>query len=83
MENKSLYSVYASRFAEASTDSLITSFNNQVGKRGFNSARAAHDMALFHEIRHRGIDVSAISSGESISFAQKIRLQGNVLLIVE
>ena len=38
-------SQFAGQFAEASLTSLVESFNVQVGNRGLNSARAAHDHA--------------------------------------
>lgn len=44
--NNSLYDQFAASFAAKSLSSLVDSFNCQVGCRGFNSARAAHDRAL-------------------------------------
>ena len=46
---KNILSQFASQFAEAPLTSLVESFNAQVGNRGFNSARAAHDHALIDE----------------------------------
>ncbi len=69
-----LVSEFAARFAAASLSSLVDSFNRQVGNRGFNSARAAHDVTLVNEFVRRGIDVSAVSDGHSISFAHHIQL---------
>jgi len=76
-------SSFADKFKSASTLSLIDSFNSQVGNRGFNSARAAHDSALIDEIKHRGIDVSAVCTGDSISFARRVKLVDNRLVIAE
>ena len=61
-----------SQFVEASLTSLAESFNAQVGNRGFNSARAAHDHALIDELERRGVDVSALSDGHAISCAHHI-----------
>lgn len=47
---KNILSQFTSQFAEASLPSLVESFNAQVGNRGFNSARAAHDHALIDEL---------------------------------
>ena len=47
---KNILSQFASQFAEASLTSLVESFNAQVGNRGFNSTRAAHDHALIDEL---------------------------------
>lgn len=66
--------LFAARFAAASLDSLVNSFNSQVGNCGFNSARAAHDLALITEFERRGIDMSCISNGQAISFAHKVAL---------
>lgn len=54
--NNSLYDQFAASFAAKSLSSLVDSFNRQVGCRGFNSARAAHDRALIDELISRGID---------------------------
>lgn len=64
--NNSFYNDFAARFAAGTLTSLVESFNNQVGKRGFNSARAAYDQALIDELVRRGIDVSAVFNGTTI-----------------
>lgn len=79
---QNLFSQFASQFAEASLNSLVESFNAQVGNRGFNSARAAHDHALIDELVHRGVDVSAISDGHSISFAHSVVLDESAMRLV-
>ena len=71
-----------SQFAEASLTSLVESFNAQVGNRGFYSVRAAHDHALIDELVRRGIDVSAISDGHSISFARHVALDESAMRLV-
>lgn len=77
-----ILSQFASQFAEAPLTSLVESFNVQVGNRGFNSARAAHDHALIDEFVRRGIDVSAISDGHSISFAHHVALDESTMKLV-
>ena len=79
---KNILSQFASQFAEASLTSLVESFNAQVGNRGFNSTRAAHDYALINELVRRGIDVSAISDGHSISFAHHVALDESAMKLV-
>lgn len=74
---QNILSQFASQFAEASLPSLVESFNAQVGNRGFNSTRAAHDHALITELIHRGIDVSAITDGNTISFSHRITLDAS------
>ena len=79
--NNSLLNEFAARFAASSLPSLIESFNRQVGQRGFNSARVAHDHALIEELIHRGIDTSAVFDGRSVSFAHRVVLEDNRLVI--
>ena len=79
--NNSFYNDFAARFAASTLPSLVESFNNQVGKRGFNSARVAYDQALIDELVRRGIDVSAVFDGTTISFAHYVELDNNSLVI--
>ena len=79
--NNSFYNDFAARFAAGTLSSLVESFNNQVRKRGFNSARAAYDQALIDELVRRGIDVSAVFDGTTISFAHYVGLDNNSLVI--
>ena len=81
--NNSLYNDFAAHFAAASLTSLVESFNRQVGNWGWTSARAAHDMALIAELKRRGIDMSAIYDGQSVSFARRVVLDNNRLVIAE
>ena len=49
----------------------------------WSSMRAYHDQALIDEFQNRGINVSAISDGHSISFAKQIKYDhGNNKLII-
>lgn len=57
-----------------STESLVKDFNSLVGKRCWTSARAAHDAALIDTLIDRGVDVSAVYDGESISFQEHVVL---------
>lgn len=79
--NNSFYNDFAARFAAGTIPSLVESFNNQVGNRGFNSARAAYDRALIDEFVRRGIDVSAVFDGITLSFAHYVELDNNSLVI--
>lgn len=85
MDNNPLYADFSARFAKASLQSLIESFNSQVGCRGWGSARACHDVALIDELKRRGIDLSAVSQGGGTSFAHKVALDadGKKLVIVD
>lgn len=79
--NNSFYNDFAAHFAATTLISLVESFNSQVGKRRFNSVRAAHDQALIDELVRRGIDVSAVFDGTAISFVYHVGLDNNSLLI--
>lgn len=79
--NNSFYNDFAVRFAATTLTSLVESFNSQVGKRGFNSVRAAYDQALIDELVRRGIDVSAVFDGTVVSFAHHVELDNNSLVI--
>ena len=79
--NNSFYNDFAARFAAGTLTSLVETFNSQVGNRGFNSMRAAHDRALIDELVRRGIDVSAVFDGTAISFAYHVGLDNNSLVI--
>lgn len=79
--NNSFYNDFAARFAATTLTSLVESFNSQVGNRGFNSMRAAHDRAFIDELVRRGIDVSAVFDGTAISFAHHVGLDNNSLVI--
>lgn len=57
-----------------STEALVEHFNSQVGKRCWVSARAAQDTALIDTLIDRGVDVSAVYDGESISFKKYVVL---------
>jgi hypothetical protein len=68
-----------------STEALVEQFNAQVGNRCWASARAAHDAALIDTLVDRGVDVSAVYDGESISFREHIVLNEdlNKLFVVK
>ena len=74
---------FAARFAAASTQSLITEFNRQVGSNAWTSARAVHDQALITELQSRGIDLSAVYNGRSIDFSRPVRLDETTSSLVQ
>lgn len=65
---------FAAHFAATSLQSLINTFNSQVGLRAWTSQRAQHDAALIAELQHRGLDVSAVHDGTSTNFAHRVSL---------
>ena len=61
-----------------STETLVKQFNAQIGRRCWASARAAHDTALIDTLIDRGVDVSAVYDGESISFKEYVVLNDDL-----
>ena len=77
MIDNPFYAQFSARFAEETLQSLIESFNGQVGNRGWSSARAYHDRALIDEFKRRGIDLSAVCKDGCTSFAHKVELNAD------
>ena len=82
MQQHIYYIKFALRFADMQIPELITVFNAQVQSRGWSSMRAYHDQAFLDEFQRRGIDTSAVSDGETISFVHPVRydMTGNRLI---
>ena len=57
-----------------SVESLIEEFNQQVGKRSWTSIRGLHDSVLVDTLVAKGIDMSPVYDGVTISFKKKIAL---------
>ncbi len=73
MQQHIYYIKYALRFADMQIQELVTTFNSHVQNRGWSSMRAYHDQALNDEFQRRGINVSVVSDGKTISFAHPVR----------
>ena len=73
MQQHIYYIKYALRFADMQIQELVTTFNSQVQNRGWSSMRAYHDQALIDEFQRRGINVSVVSDGKTISFSHLVR----------
>ena len=85
MKQHVYYTKYALQFADMQIPELVSVFNHQVGNTGWTGMRAYHDQALIDEYLNRGIDVSAISNGNAISFAKPIKydIDGNKLITID
>lgn len=66
------YIKFARHFAGKQVEELVASFNREVGNNGWVGIRGFYDVALIDEFIRRGIDVSAVSDGRSISFARHV-----------
>ena len=71
------YQSIKNAIAKMGVEDLICEFNALVGKRYWCAARAAHDAALIDTLVKKGVDVSAICDGTSISFARKVVLNAD------
>ena len=78
------YIRYALQFADMQIPELVNTFNQQVQSRAWSSMRAYHDQALIDEFQRRGIDTTAVTGGETISFAHPVRydLPNNKLVVI-
>ena len=74
MSKNKFFQEYAARFAAASNQSLVESFNKEVGITGWTSMRASFIAALVNEFLNRGIDISAVNDGRSTDFNHHVRL---------
>ena len=79
MVTKEYYDELKESMAKQSIESLIDEFNSQVGSTAWTSIRGLHDSVLIDTLIAKGIDVSAIYDGVSISFNRKVKLNGNKL----
>jgi len=84
MVKNSVYRQFAERFAAASIQSLLNSFNSEVGHYAWHYSRSLYDAALIDEFIRRGIDVSTIYDGETIDFSHPITydLPNNKVIVI-
>lgn len=68
--------------AKKSVSALISEFNRQVGSNAWTSIRGLHDSVLIDTLIAKGIDVSAVYDGVTISFARKIKLNADKTKII-
>jgi len=73
-QTNSSYKFHVARLSSTPVPKLLEYFNREVGNRGWTSERAAYDTALIDALINKGIDVSAVYDGTSISFKRKVSL---------
>ena len=73
MQQHIYYTKYALQFADMQIPELVTVFNRQIGNTCWTGMRAYHDQALIEEFQRRGIDVSTVYDGKTITFAHPVR----------
>ena len=84
MQQHIYYIRYALHFADMQISELVAVFNSLVQSRGWSSMRAYHDQALIDEFQRRGIDTTAVTGRNTISFAHPVRfdLPNNKLVVI-
>jgi trehalose-6-phosphate synthase len=74
MVTKEYFDELHEEMANRSVESLVEEFNQQVGNTGWTSIRGLHDSVLIDTLIAKGVDVSAVYDGVTISFKRKIKL---------
>ena len=71
-QKNSSYKFYLVRLSSTPVNQLVEYFNREVGHRGWTSERAAYDTALIDALINKGVDVSAVYDGTSITFKHQV-----------
>ena len=71
-QKNSSYKFYLVRLSSTPVNQLVEYFNREVGHRGWTSERAAYDAALIDALINKGIDISAVYDGTSITFKHQV-----------
>ena len=74
MVTKEYYDNLQEEMANKSVEALVEEFNKQVGSRAWTSIRGLHDSVLVDTLIAKGVDISAVYDGVTVSFARKIKL---------
>jgi len=74
MVTKEYFDDLQEEMANRSVEALVEEFNQQVGNTGWTSIRGLHDSVLIDTLIAKGVDVSAVYDGVTISFKRKIKL---------
>lgn len=77
MVTKEYFDELTESMAKRSVESLVEEFNKQVGSRAWTSIRGLHDSVLIDTLIAKGVDVSAVYDGVTISFERKIKLNAD------
>ena len=77
MVTKDYYDELQESMAKMSVESLVEEFNKQVGSQAWTSIRGLHDSVLVDTLIAKGVDVSVVYDGITISFNRKIALNAD------
>ena len=82
MVTKEYFDELQEEMASRSVESLVEEFNQQVGNTGWTSIRGLHDSVLIDTLIAKGVDVSAVYDGVTISFKRKIKLNDDKTRVI-
>lgn len=82
MVTKEYFDELTESMGKRSVESLVAEFNKQVGSRAWTSIRGLHDSVLIDTLIAKGVDVSAVYDGVTISFKRKIALNADKTKVV-
>lgn len=74
MVTEEYYNELKESMSKRGAESLVAEFNEQVGRQAWTSIRGVHDSILVDTLVAKGIDMSAVYDGVTISFSKKIKL---------
>ena len=69
-------------FNKCSDEEIIESFNEEVGKGGWGTARASYLGALHEQLNIRKFDYSEIGDKGSYSLKRKVKLVGKKIVVI-
>ena len=76
------YKEYQAKLGAVSDEELIQLFNNEVGNKGWGTARASFLAAVHKEFEKRGFDFSIIGDATNLSFKNKIEQEGKKIKLI-
>lgn len=82
MVTKEYFDELQEKMASRSIESLVEEFNQQVGRRSWTSIRGLHGSVLIDTLIAKGVDVSAVYDGVTISFKRKIKLNDDKTRVI-
>lgn len=82
MVTKEYFDDLQKEMANRSVEALVEEFNQQVGNTGWTSIRGVHDSVLIDTLIAKGVDVSAVYDGVTISFERKISLNDDKTRVI-
>lgn len=83
MTEDEFYDSMKQQIIAMSNDKLIDEFNQQVGNKGWTAARDIHDALVLDTLESRGIDISEVFDGKTVSFEHKIKFNNDKTKIVK